>query len=78
MPVTIMENFSTEKDGTFVGSLADSDQERDSLLFHGVPQKSDETEEKREELEEQIRELIKTEYDIECNEKMETVCRSSD
>ena len=71
-----MENYGKEKDGTFLGSFEeDAAQERDSLLFHGVPQKGEESEEKREELEEKIRELIRTEYGIECKDKMEAVFR---
>ena len=72
----MMENFSLEKDGTFLGSFqSEQEQARDSLLFHGVPQISEDSEEKGERLEEQIRELIKTEYGMECKDKMETVIR---
>ena len=76
MAGTVMDNFSLEKEGTFLGSYKeDSEQEKDSLLFHGVPWIYDEAKESEEELEEKIKELIRSEYGIECTEKMETVCR---
>ena len=76
MAGTTVDTFSLEKEGTFLGSYeADSEQEKDSLLFHGVPWICDEAKESGEELEEKIKELIRTEYGIECTEKMETVCR---
>ena len=72
-----LEHFSLEKSGTFLGSYqVEAEEEKDSLLFHGVPWGGEEKgEEEREELEEKIRELIRTEYGVECTQRMDTVCR---
>ena len=69
MSGTTVDKFSLEKEGTFLGSYKeDSEQEKDSLLFHGVPWICDEAKESGEELEEKIKELIRTEYGIECTD----------
>ena len=72
-----MEHYSVEKDGTFLGTFqSDRENEKDALVFHGVPQESQDKEQTREELEEKIKDLVKTEYGLECKEKMENIFRS--
>ena len=71
-----MEQTILQTEGTFLGTFHDQaeHQVKDALLFHGVPF-AEEAGEDRKELEEKIREIIKTDYGVDCTETMGTVCR---
>ena len=71
-----MEQVLQHTEGTFLGTYHDQaeHQVKDALLFHGVPC-AVEADEDRRELEEKIRDIIKTDYGVECTEAMDTVCR---
>ena len=71
-----MEQTLQQTEGTFLGTYNDHSehQVKDALLFHGVPCAGEADEDKKD-LEEKIREIIKTDYGVECTETMGTVCR---
>ena len=64
--------FSLESDGTFLGDFEPQpDEEKDALLFHGIPLHDND----EDDLENVIRETISKEYGINCKDKVDTVRR---